>query len=152
KPIDRFVRKPKSFWASVRSLSQHIGYSKRDRIIAPDPKQMAQAFDDLGLDKTKIIFKGQPTLLAEELSDYFAERSRLLMHHVEPRLMDVQAAKKLFTKLHTKLQPKCPIPMNKQKGDKRAEAFLTGIVNMLIEQNAGDCSCDYDPRELTTIT
>jgi hypothetical protein len=42
--------------------------------------------------------------------------------------------------------------MNKQKGDKRAEAFLTGIVNMLIEQNAKGMPCDYDPRELTTIT
>jgi len=42
--------------------------------------------------------------------------------------------------------------MNKQKGNKKAEAFLTGIINMLIEKNAGGETCDYDPRELTTIT
>jgi len=42
--------------------------------------------------------------------------------------------------------------MNKQKGDKRAHAFLTCLVNMMIEANAGDTDCNYDPRELTTIT
>ncbi len=42
--------------------------------------------------------------------------------------------------------------MNKQRGDKRAPAFLTGIVNMLVEANAAGLPCDYDPRDLTTIT
>ncbi len=42
--------------------------------------------------------------------------------------------------------------MNKQKGSKKAPAYLTGIVNMLIEANAGGLPCDYDPRRLTTIT
>ena len=42
--------------------------------------------------------------------------------------------------------------MNKQKGDKKAEAYLTALVNMMIEQYARDYPCDYDPRTLTTIT
>ena len=42
--------------------------------------------------------------------------------------------------------------MNKQKGDKKAEAFLTALVNMMIEKHAGDHPCNFDPRELTTIT
>lgn len=42
--------------------------------------------------------------------------------------------------------------MNKQKGDKRAEAFLTGLVNMIVESRVGDAPVDYDPRELTTFT
>jgi len=42
--------------------------------------------------------------------------------------------------------------MNKQKGDKQARAFFTGLINMLIEANIGDLRCDYDPRELTTVT
>jgi hypothetical protein len=42
--------------------------------------------------------------------------------------------------------------MNKQKGEKRAPAYLTGIVNMLIEANAQGCACDFDPRRLTTVT
>lgn len=42
--------------------------------------------------------------------------------------------------------------MNKQKGDKRAPAYLTSIVNMLIEANLEGLPCNYDPRELTTVT
>ena len=42
--------------------------------------------------------------------------------------------------------------MNKQKGDKRAPAFLTALVNMLTEKHCSGQPCDYDPRELTTVT
>ena len=41
--------------------------------------------------------------------------------------------------------------MNKQSGKKKAPAYLTGIVNMLIEANAGGKTCNYDPRALTTV-
>jgi hypothetical protein len=47
---------------------------------------------------------------------------------------------------------KLRVPMNKQKGGKRKPAYLTAIVNMLVEANIGDLACDYDPRELTTFT
>ena len=42
--------------------------------------------------------------------------------------------------------------MNKQKGKKKAKAFLTGMANMLIQANIGNATCDYDPRSLTTVT
>jgi hypothetical protein len=42
--------------------------------------------------------------------------------------------------------------MNKQKNEKKSQAYLTAIINMLIENNAGNYKCDYDPRELTTVT
>jgi len=42
--------------------------------------------------------------------------------------------------------------MNKQKKEKRAPAYLTGIVNMLIEEHSQGIACDYDPRRLTAIT
>jgi hypothetical protein len=42
--------------------------------------------------------------------------------------------------------------MNKQKGKKRDFAFLTGIVNMLIEAASNGLPCDYDPKELTAVT
>jgi hypothetical protein len=42
--------------------------------------------------------------------------------------------------------------LNKQTGDKKGEAYLTGIINMLVEQGIGTCACDYDPHVLTTIT
>ena len=152
RPIERFLRKPKSFWASVRSLSQKIGYSKEDTIIVPSVQRMATAFDDLGLDPSRIMVGDKPTPLANELVDYFTERSRVLVNHVEPRLMDVAEAKALFEQLRRELNPTCPIPMNKQKGDKRAEAYLTGMVNMMVEQYSDGLPCNYDPRELTTVT
>ena len=48
--------------------------------------------------------------------------------------------------------PKIPIPMKSKGGQKKAPAYMTAIVNMLIEANAGEMKCDYDPRALTTVT
>ena len=152
KPIPRFLNKPKSFWASVRSLSQQIGYSKKDTIIIPSVKQMAEAFQILGLDSTRIFKDGAPTELANELHDYFKERSRVLVQEVEPKLLNAEQAKALFEETKAQFDHKCPIPMNKQKGEKKAEAFLTALVNMMVERHSAGLPCNYDPRELTTIT
>jgi len=152
KPIPRFLNKPKSFWASVRSLSQKVGYSKKGVIVIPTVAQMVTAFEKLGLDSQSLLRDGKPTQLATDLLDYFTERSRVLMNEVEPRLLNADQAKALFEKTRAEFDHKCPIPMNKQKGEKRAEAFLTAIVNMMVERHIGELACDYDPRELTTIT
>lgn len=152
KPNDRFLKKPKSFWASVRSLSQEIGYSKRDRIVVPSLEQMVAAFVKLGLDPARIINEGKPTKLASELLDYFTERARVLVNEVEPKLMNAEAAKALFEKTLGEYDHTCPIPMNKQTGEKKAAAFLTALVNMMIERHSQGLPCNYDPRELTTIT
>ena len=66
--------------------------------------------------------------------------------------MTVKQAAKLFAEHKQRLRPSCPIPMNKQKGEKKTAAYFTGLINMLIEANAKGYPCDYDPRELTTIT
>ena len=116
RPIERFLRKPKSFWASVRSLSQKIGYSKGNTIIVPSVRRMATAFNDLGLDPSRIMVGGKPTQLAQELVDYFTERARVLVHHVEPRLMDAAEAQALFEQLREELNPTCPIPMTSRRG------------------------------------
>jgi hypothetical protein len=152
RPIPRFLRRPKSFWASVRSLSQHLGYSKQDLILVPTPAQMATAFRELDLDPTRIIGERGPTPLAVELAEYFRVRADALTNVAQPNLMSAAEAKALFAQLKAELCPTCPIPMNKQKGEKKAEAFLTAIVNMLIEHHSDGHECDYDPRELTTIT
>ncbi len=152
KPIDRFLRKPKPFWASVRTLSQEIGYSKGNTIIVPSANDIYRAFESLELDPARIIADKKPTQLTEELIDYFAERAAALEKGAQPNLMDADQAKAFFQKVYADIKPKCPIPMNKQKGEKKAEAYLTGLVNMMIEKNAKGHPCDYDPRKLTTIT
>jgi hypothetical protein len=153
KPNNKFLHQPKSFWASVRSLSQEIGYTSGGKLLIPSYKLMADAFSKLELDSTAIVDgSGQPTVLAVLLREYFEHRAEVLTNQVEPRLMDQHRAKKVYEDLYEKIKPKCPIPMNKQKGEKAAPSFLTGIVNMLVEQNCGTLPCDFDPRKLTTVT
>lgn len=163
-PEPRFLKQPKSFWANVRTISQHLGYTvkvKRRKgqtekatgpVKVPTVDQMAVAMIELGLNSDHIKSKGQPTELGRMLHEYFSFRANAINNIVKPQLMSKEEAEATFKKLHSKLCPTCPLPMNKQKGAKKNYAFLTGIVNMLIEANLNGLQCDYDPRELTTVT
>ena len=66
--------------------------------------------------------------------------------------MKLAEAKKTFETLRKKLKPTCPLPLNKQKDDKAGYAYLTGLVNMIIEANSRGFDCNYDPKELTAFT
>jgi len=151
----KFNNRPPAFWAQVRLLSQELGYTERGtgQIKSYTILEMAEAMHKLGLDTSFLITRDDtPTPLANSLIEYFKYRAQVLNNKVEPWLMDKKRAKKVFTKLFKSLQPTCPIPMNKQKGTKKAPAYLTGIVNMLIEANKGSHEVDYDPRSLPTFT
>lgn len=158
KPIPEFSQKNKAFWACVRSVSQNLGYSKRKKggaegeLFIHNIEDIVRAFNNLGLNPDKIFSEGNPTQLGIDLQTYFAARADILTNHIRPRLMDAADARKLFQEQFEKLRPNCPIPMNKQKGDKRAESFLTGLVNMTIEAEIGNLPCDYDPLALATVT
>lgn len=155
KADQRFMKQPKNFWANVRSLSQELGYTERGagQIKVFGVKDIVVGLKQLSLSTTHVInAKGDPTEFGRTLHDYFAHRARVLNGYVRPRLMSKEKAAKEFGALYKKLQPKCAIPMNKQKGDKKGEAYLTGIINMLVEKGIGTLACDYDPRVLTTIT
>jgi hypothetical protein len=153
KPNKKFQQQPKPFWASVRSLSQEIGYTVGGNILVPSYKQMADAFTKLELQTSVILDpSGGPTVLAVLLREYFEHRAKILTEEVKPRLMDKERAKKVFDELHEKIKPTRPITMNKQKGEMAKPSYLTGIVNMLIEQNCEKLPCDLDPRKLTTVT
>jgi len=153
KPNKKFSNLPKSFWASGRSISQKTGYTVRGKgkVKIPLFLEIEDAFKKLDLKPETILKDGKPTILAETLVDYYTYRADVLNNFVEPRLMDKNRAKELFNGLRKKLKPSCPLPMNKQKGEKKSRSYLTGIINMLIEANAKGISCDYDPRELTTV-
>lgn len=152
KATPEFLHKPRTFWASVRSLSQQIGYSKNKEIVVPTLRQMVDAFKKLELSADALIADGQATPLANELLEYFAARKQALHQFAEPNLLSAEEARAEFLKLKAEFDPKCPIPMNKQTGDKRAEAYLTAMVNMLVEAYAGNHLCDYDPLKLATFT
>jgi hypothetical protein len=92
------------------------------------------------------------TDFGQHLFDYFAFRATVLNDTVQGHFIKKDSAEVEFNRLMAKLNPKCPLPMNKQKGAKKNYAFLTGMVNMLIEANISGVPCDYDPRSLTTMT
>ena len=155
KPDPRFLKQPKTFWANVRTISEQVGYTLRNQrvIKVPTFDEILNALRSLNLRATQIRTDGgEPTTLGTNLCDYLQYRADVLNKFVEPRLMDAERAKELFHRLKSTHRKSCPLPMNKQKGDKKAEAYLTGIVNMLIEAGIGEYHCDYDPRGLTTVT
>lgn len=150
----RFRNMPKSFWADVRSISESVGYTERRKnsIRVPTVGEIKRSYHNLGFDSGHLFGNDGPTEIGSNVLAYFTYRAKILHDHVEPRLMDVERAKSVFERHFIELHPKCPIPMNKQRGEKKAPAYFTGLVNMLIESHARGNPCDYDPRRLTTVT
>lgn len=123
-------------------------------IKIPTLNELLIALRKLDLDADHVSRDDEtPTMFGTQLMDYFQYRADVLNHQVEALLMDSVAAERLFKSLCAKHSRKAScLPMNKQKGKKRKNAFLTGMVNILIEANSAGHDCDFDPRSLTTIT
>lgn len=155
KPNNAFMNLPKAFWASVRLISQEVGYTQRTtgQIKIPTNDEINAKLEILGIDFYRLQEQRSDSgKFSNLLQDYFSYRADVLNNFVEPHLMNVTKASKVFKQLYKNLQPSCPIPMNKQKGEMRTPAYLTGLVNMLIEENSNGLPCDYDPHRLTTAT
>lgn len=171
KPNAKFVGLGSDFWANVRLISQHVGYTERRKrsrrgqndnnyrqacgpVKVPTLEEVGSAFTAIGLSTAHLLDpkSGRPTDLGKLLVGYFAYRANALNEFVERQLMDKNEARALFERLRAALYPKCPLPMNKQKGKKKGPAYFTGIINMLIESNAQGLLCDYDPRQLISVT
>jgi len=154
-PDSRFVKLPKQFWANIRTISEQLGYTKRGtgQVRIPHPSEIRQSFEVLGL-STSHLFHGdwKLTPMGTSVLSYFEYRAHVLNSFVESHLMNSAEARRTFLKLKKDLCPHCPLPMNKQKGKKKSNAYLTCIVNMMIETNIGNLACDFDPRQLTTVT
>ena len=151
----RFLTQPKEFWANVRTISQEVGYTKRgeNSIKIPSLEAIRHEFGKLGLNTTHIAGTDNTlTDFGQRLFDYFTFRATVLNETVQGHFMKKKSAKVEFNRLKAKLNPHCPLPMNKQKAEKKNYAFLTGMVNMLVEANIGGAPCDYDPHSLTTMT
>ncbi len=151
----RFVNKPTSFWAHVRSISQQLGYTDRktSQIRIPSIASIATALEELGLGNRHLVSQtGRPTALGRELIGYFEHRANVLNNEVEARLMNAEQAARMFHEVQERTGSQLPVSMNKQKGEKKKPAYLTGIVNMIVEDNLDGEPCDFSPRELTTFT
>lgn len=151
---DTFKGLDKGFWAHVRSLSQTLGYTARGTgtIKVPTFAEVLAGMKKLGLLSEHLVQKGKPTEFADALMAYFAYRADVLNNTVQHQLMDKVAAQAMYERLLSVQKYKLAATMNKQKGEKKQVAYLTAMVNMLIEANAQGIEYDHDPRQLTTVT
>jgi hypothetical protein len=155
-PDPRFRGLDKTFWANVRSISERLGYTRRGthQVKVFTASDMVTAMHALDLDAGHMYDEAQSqlTALGLMLAAYFRYRADVLNTFVEPRLMDVERARATFDALRARFQSKLPIPKNKQSGDKAGPAYLTAIVNMLIEEHCQGRSFVHAPNVLTTFT
>jgi hypothetical protein len=152
RPDPRFVGLDKTFWAHVRSVSQTGGYTQKGgRVRTYTAGEIVVVLERLWLQSAQ-VFDRKTTAFGQLLVDYFDHRADVLNNYVPRRLMNAEEARALYTRLHARLAPRCPLPKNKQKGKKAGPAFLTGIVNMVIEANCDGLPVNYNPLQLTTVT
>lgn len=159
KANNKFENLDLEFWANIKLLNQRLGYTIRKTkknpeggFVVPSIEDIKRVFSEEGLSTKRLIEKDKLTDFGQLIVDYMEFRGDILTNEVEPNLMNKDQAKKLFYAMKKANKPKCPLPMNKQKNEKRDHSFLTGLVNMIVEKNKGDLDCDYDPKELTAIT
>lgn len=146
---------PKHFWAHVKFLSGFLGYSERGtgKLKTYTQDEIIDAMRKKELDTSHLLEKlSDGRVYIEVLIEYLNYRSRVIEQYVEPNLMTREDAKKIFEEIFNQIKPKCKLPMNKQKGDKRHYAYLTGIVNMLTEKTLESCNFEDDPQTLTVAT
>jgi hypothetical protein len=155
KPNNDFLDLPKNFWAGVRLISQEVGYTDKStgQIKIPSSVEIQSGLVKFEIDYSRLqSLKVAERSFGDVLQDYFVYRADVINTFVESHLMDVNQARKVFKKFYKDLRPSCPIPMNKQKEKMKTPAYLTGLVNMLVEAHANGLPCDYDPHQLTIVT
>ncbi len=154
KPNETFLKLPMTFWAGVRLISQEVGYTDRktQQIKIPTTNEINIKLQECGVDFRKWQNRRFGSRrFGTLLDEYFIYRAETLYTFVEPRLMDVTRARKTFEAYYEKLSPSRRVPMNKQSGEKKSPAYLTGLVNMFVETYSQGLPCDFDPQQLTLI-
>lgn len=149
-----FAGKDRKFWAQVKLISQLAGYTDRRtktiKVFTFNEIRQSLLNSDISVDWMGT--SQNPSQEALDLISYSAYRSDVLTNQVQHNLMNQEQAKALFHELMQKYNPTCPIPMNKQSGAMKDFNFLTGIVNILIDECTNRSGCNFDPRSLTVIT
>ncbi|MEB6285233.1 MULTISPECIES: DUF7687 domain-containing protein [Staphylococcus] len=159
KANSEFVNKNSDFWAYVRLISDRLKYSKNDVVITHDYEKVIEKIEseDLGINIT-------PSIIREALR-YIEYRANILNSH-KNYLMNSEQARDLFNKylpIHENNKYTSKLPMNKQRGEKKNIAFLTGLVNIITESSIRkfaskynlkyglDIDFDCDPNKLAFV-
>jgi hypothetical protein len=152
--FEQFANQNRDFWANVKLISEQIGYTNRKTglLRSYTYSEIIESLREANLRFDHLHHEGKLTTFGQQVLDYLEARRDLIQTKIIPNLMNRTEAKKEFDTLRRRVQPKCNLPMNKQKGTKRHHAYLTGIVNMLTEEALGGVKFDDDPRGLTVFT
>ena len=94
----------------------------------------------------------RPNAYGQLLVDYFHYRADQLNNFVKPKLQTLAQAQAMYARIKAASPPAGRVAMNKQKGDKATESYLTNMVNLLIGSNAESIDYAQDPGWLTTFT
>lgn len=143
RPNAAFQNKPIEFWALVRYSSHLLGYTDRKT-------QCLKRYSLIKVRNKTSNLSICDNILRDAVS-YLNYRAELLEKNIEPLLMHRYQAKIIFERLTANYSPKCPLPFNKQKGDKRHLNYFTCIINILTEFNLKSKNFLADPRELCLL-
>ena len=150
----RFTDQSLSFWAIVKLASERAGYSTRKSKNNPNPMVKSLTPDEIrnALEKQGIDLANLSEAQIMLASAYTVYRASVLNEQVEPALLDRASAKQLFLQAKRRAKPKHRIPMNRQKGDKRHEAYLAALVGILAEEVLGATNLVNDANCLAILT
>lgn len=119
------------FWTLVKFSSQELKYtdSKTGLVRSYTEDEIIEILDE---SEYQVNYA-----LVQSVAEYSCLRASLLNNFACNNLMTIEQARTVFGELrvlHARENYLCKIPMNKQKGEKRHEAYLTAIVNILTEK------------------
>lgn len=156
KALPEFSGLDRRFWAHVKLVSEVLGYSvrtrRRDSAVRRLRRYTSAEIDRCLQMETLYHKRSPPAVLVKKLEAYLNLRAEVLEEYAAPNLMIREEARAVFKKLKHELNPRCALPLNKQKGDKRHEAYMACIVNMLTEQALRGRAFDDSPRGLVVVT
>lgn len=131
KAFHEFRNMVPEFWALVKFTSQELKYTETTTGLVRSYSE-EEIIDLLDAREYQVNYS-----LVQSVAEYSRLRASLLNDSVRCNLMTIGEVRTVFESLrtiHTSENYLCKIPMNKQKGDKRHEAYLTAIVNILTER------------------
>ncbi len=155
-PNPDFHLRPRGFWAHVRLVSETLGYSPRGKKVRTlrrfTQEEVLTCIEERGLGREHLYRDDAPTKLLNEVVTYLNFRADTLTNEVRPNLMNKVEARSEFERLVKLHNPKCYLPMNKQKGAKKHHNYLGCMVNILTEAELGNGNFDDNPRGLVAVT
>jgi len=153
KPNLIFKNQGHDFWAIVKYTSEQAGYTSRKTKTTPSmlktltPMQIRETLEKRGINPDTVT-NDTYNLVA----DYITYRAKILIEEVEPALMDREEARLCFEQVKARINPKIAATMNRQKGEKRHEAYLSSMVAMFAEEAFGHDGFVNDAQNLTILT